>query len=164
MRKQLLTAVALLALSVTGTAFADDDIGCGAGTILWKGQSGVASKVLAATTNGSFGNQTFGISSGTLGCQQGGTITAAAKLPMFAGHNLDELAADMAAGHGETLNVLANLYGIRSDQDKRAFCALAQSHFVQIFPSDDVTAGQVLARLESLMASDDRLSSYVPKA
>ena len=164
MRKQLLTAAALLALSVAGTALADDDIGCGAGTILWKGQSGVAPKVLAATTNGILGNQTFGISSGTLGCQQGGTITASARVSMFAGHNLDELAADMAAGHGETLDVLASLYGIRSDRDKAAFSALSQAHFVQLFPGDDVTAGQVLAKLESLMASDARLSDYVPKA
>ncbi|HET8702002.1 MAG TPA: DUF3015 family protein [Nitrococcus sp.] len=164
MRKQLLTAVALLALAVTGTAFADQDVGCGAGTILWKGQTGVAPKVLAATTNGLFGNQTFGISSGTLGCQQGGTVTVAARLSMFAGNNLDELAADMAAGHGEALNVLAELYGIRSAQDKLAFCALTQSHFAQLFPTDDVTAGQVLGRLESLMARNTHLSSYVPKA
>lgn len=164
MRKSLLTAVALLALSVAGTALADEDVGCGAGTILWKGQNGVAPKVLAATTNSLFGNQTFGISSGTLGCQQGGTVTAAAQLSMFTGHNLDALAADMAAGHGEALDVLASLYGIRSDQDKVAFCALTQSHFVQLFPTDDVTAGQVLGRLQALMASDARLSSYVPKA
>lgn len=164
MRKQLLAAVALLALSVTGTALADEDVGCGAGTILWEGQSGPAAKVLAATTNGLFGNQTFGISSGTLGCEQSGTITAAARLPMFAGHNLDELAADMAAGHGETLNVLADLYGIRSEQDRAAFYTLTQAHFLQLFPSEDVTAGQVLASLESLMASDARLSGYVPKA
>lgn len=164
MRKVLLTAVALVALSVAGTALADQDVGCGVGTQLWKGNSGVAPKVLAATTNGILGNQTFGISSGTLGCHQGGTVTVAARLSMFAGHNLDEIAADMAAGHGETLDVLADLYGIRSPGDKRAFCALTQSHFVQIFPNDEVTAGQVLAKLESLMASDARLSSYVPKS
>ncbi|MDN5848373.1 MAG: DUF3015 domain-containing protein [Nitrococcus sp.] len=163
MRNQLLTATALLALSMTGPALADNNIGCGVGTIIWDGQDGVAPMILGATTNGSFGNQTFGISSGTLGCQQGGTVTAAARLPMFAGHNLDELAGDMAAGRGESLDVLANLYGIRSEPDRAAFSALTQAHFAQLFPSENVTAGQVLAELESLMANDARLADYVPK-
>ncbi|MDN5870590.1 MAG: DUF3015 domain-containing protein [Nitrococcus sp.] len=164
MRKQLLTAAALLALSVTGPALADENIGCGLGTILWEGQDGMAPMILGATTNASFGNQTFGISSGTLGCKQGGTVTQAARLSMFAGHNLDEVAADMAAGHGETLDVLANLYGIRSQRDQAAFAALTQAHFAQLFPQKNVTAGQVLAKLESLMASDARLAEYAPNA
>ena len=33
-------------------------------------------KILAATTNGIFTNQLLGITFGTLGCRQGGTVTA----------------------------------------------------------------------------------------
>ena len=82
------------------------DIGCGLGTQLWAGNEGLVPKVLGATTNGTFGNQTFGITTGTLGCSQEGVITADARLRMFAGANLDNLARDMAGerqgfgGHG----------------------------------------------------------------
>ncbi len=37
---------------------------------------GVVPKILAATTNGIFTNQLLGITFGTLGCRQGGTVTA----------------------------------------------------------------------------------------
>ena len=100
-------AIALLA--TTSSAFADNDVGCGLGTMVWAGQSGVAPKILAATTNGTSGNQTFGITSGTLGCQADGVITSKARLSMFMGTNSERLARDMSVGQGEALNVLADL-------------------------------------------------------
>src|SRR3569832_2439659 len=59
----------LLAVAPMGMAVAaPNNVGCGVGTIIFEGQSGVAPQVLAVTTNGTLGNQTFFISSGTLGC------------------------------------------------------------------------------------------------
>ena len=62
------TAIIFLALSfiLTGSAFAGgtaDNCGCGLGTMIFDGNDGLISQIAAATTNGSFGNQTFGISS-----------------------------------------------------------------------------------------------------
>lgn len=153
--------VALMLLLPAGYALADPDAGCGAGTLIWEGQSGMAPKLLAATTNGSFGTQTFGISSGTLGCSRNGTVTAANRLPMFAGANMETLASDMAAGHGEALATMAGLYGIHRRADQRAFYRLTQTHFAQIFPNDNVSAGQVIATVNHLMAQDPSLSQYV---
>ena len=61
-----LLAIALLA-ATANVATADQDIGCGLGSMIMAGQSGPIFKVLGATTNGTFGNQTFGITTGTLG-------------------------------------------------------------------------------------------------
>ena len=64
MKKLLLVAtIALLPMM----ANAHDSTGCGLGSMAWRGQKGVVPQVLAATTNGFFGTQTFGISSGTSG-------------------------------------------------------------------------------------------------
>lgn len=154
----------LIVASVTAmpfaTAVADNDVGCGVGTILWEGQQGVPAKVLAATTNGIVGNQTFGISSGTLGCQQGGVVTASARLPMYASANLDRIAADMAAGEGETLTNLAALYGI-ADEDLTVFYRTTRENFAVIFHGETVTAGEMLASLETVMAGNERLARYV---
>ena len=159
MRKILVMATMSVMIS-SGIAFAGDtDVGCGWGTIAFKGQKGVAPKVLAATTNGILGNQTFGISSGTAGCHQGGTVTASARLNMYAGANIDKLASDMAAGQGESLDTLAYLMGI-DEADKPAFLQLTKSHFGQLFPSDAVTAGQMLTTLRGLLATDPQLAKY----
>ncbi len=143
-----------------GMALADPDIGCGWGTMLWQGQEGVPQKVLGATTNGIFGNQTFGISSGSAGCRRSGTIRVDARTTMFAGANMDRLSHDMAAGQGETLDTLALLLGI-AEQDRPAFFHMTKDHFAGIFSSDRITAGEMLQNVTRLMAADAQLAKYV---
>lgn len=159
-RSMLMTAL-LLTIPTVG-AFADPDIGCGLGTQIWTGSKGVAPKVLGATTNGTLGNQTFGISSGTLGCRQGGTVTADAKLQLFTSGNLERLARDMAHGNGETLDAFAALLGIR-EADRSAFFSFTQAHFADLYAGDTVTAGAMLDSLERLMAADTRFAAYLTR-
>lgn len=152
---RMILAIAVLGVTVSGSVAlaGDPDVGCGWGTSAFKGKKGVAPKVMAATTNGCLGSQTFGISSGTAGCTQGGVVKAEAQLNMYAGANLDQLASDIAAGQGESLDTLAYLLGI-ADADQPAFFRLAQSNFGVLFPSDQATAGQVLSALNHLMAAN----------
>ena len=58
MKKLLLSTIAVVALS--SSAFANANTGCGLGSVLIKDQSTTVMQVLAATTNGTSGNQTFG--------------------------------------------------------------------------------------------------------
>lgn len=152
-------AVAILA-GMSSMSFADADVGCGVGSILWAGQAGLVPKVLAATTNGIFGNQTFGISTGTLGCQQDGVISSRVRLTMYTGSNIEKLARDMSVGQGESLNVLADLMGVQS-QDKAAFFQTSRDHFGSIFAPQNQNAGQVLNALQAVMAKDTQLAQYV---
>ena len=152
-----LLVIALLASS--SIAMADDDAGCGLGSILFEGKSGAAPKILAATTNGTYGNQTFGITSGTLGCQSDGVISSRARLSMFMGTNSERLARDMSVGKGETLEVLANLLNIKAE-DKAAFFQVSQTNFGKIFAPQNQTAGDVLAALQQVMKQDSKLAVY----
>lgn len=156
--KKIMIAALVIAASA-GMAQADNDIGCGLGTQLWKGESGLVPKVLGATTNGTFGNQTFGITTGTLGCSSEGVITADARLRMFAGANMDNLARDMAHGQGETLDAFASLMRV-AETDKPAFFSFTRSHFAALFADDDVTAGEMIAQLNRLLATDPSLAAY----
>ena len=81
LRKTLVTTLLLAPLSVL--ADPPNSVGCGVGSQLFDGQSGVAPQVLAVTTNGILGNQTFGISSNTLGCKSDGTVMASQRVPMY---------------------------------------------------------------------------------
>ena len=137
----------------------DPDVGCGWGTQVFRGKSGVAYKVMAATTNGSLGNQTFGISSGTGGCGRGGFVRADARIIRYAGARIDTLAGDMAAGGGESLDTLADLLGVAT-ADKPALFRLTKTNFAVLFPADQVSAAEMLATLAQLMASDPQLAKY----
>lgn len=159
MKKSFVSALVIAAFSASGAAHADAGTGCGLGTMVWDGQSGIAPQVLAVTTNGTSGNQTFGITTGTLGCKSDGTVNSAQKLSMFTGSNMDNLARDMSSGQGEALETMAELMEIQ-EQDKARFFQVSQSNFDKIFTSEDVTAGQVIANLKAVMAADAELAPY----
>lgn len=137
----------------------DPDVGCGWGTQAFRGKSGLTYKVMAATTNASLGSQTFGMSSGTAGCGRGGIVKAEARVTRYAGANIDTLARDMAAGGGESLETLADLLGV-AGPDKPAFFRLTKANFAALFPSDQVSAGEMLDVLAQLMAADRQLARY----
>jgi len=159
MKNRLLIA-ALLLLSPFGIAMAaPNNVGCGLGTTIFEGQSGVGPQVLAVTTNGTLGNQTFGISSGTLGCSEDGVVASPMKMSMFLDNNLDKLAHDMAMGKGETLDSLASLIGVDSAH-KSAFFAATKEHFAEIIPSEHASSQDVVAALNRVLAKDSALAQY----
>lgn len=138
---------------------ADNVGGCGVGSLIFKGQSGIAPQVLAVTTNGSFGNQTFGITTGTLGCTTDGVVSSNMKTAMFIESNKDQLARDMSVGSGETLAALSHLLGVEA-QDQVAFNRLAKDNVARIFTTESVATEQVVVALREVLASDATLSRY----
>ncbi|HIE01917.1 MAG TPA: DUF3015 domain-containing protein [Thiotrichaceae bacterium] len=161
MKKIILTAVAVAALPVASILAAPNNVGCGLGSMVWEGQSGIAPQILAVTTNGTMANQLFGISSGTLGCSKDGVVSLPMphKIALFTDDNLEKLARDMAVGDGESLNSLATLWEVET-QDKPAFFKATQTHFAQIFPNENVTAKDVLLSLNNVLAADPALKRY----
>ncbi len=130
-------------------AFAHDSTGCGLGSMAWRGQSGAIPQILAVTTNGFFGTQTFGISSGTSGCDPNGTITGGTRkmLAQFIDNNLEQYAFDAARGQGETLTTIAGILGVSEETVATA----SKENFGKIFSSENVESTQVtLALLDAL--------------
>src|SRR5690606_10475644 len=69
MKKLLIAAVIASAPLTAMAAGGHGPAGCGLGTeVVFKNANQWWQHVLAATTNGTSGNQTFGMTSGTLGC------------------------------------------------------------------------------------------------
>ena len=155
--KKLLIAVAI-ALPASAMAAGENNIGnCGWGSKLFDGQSGIAPQVLGATTNGTFGNQTFAITSGTSGCTQDGTVKSNWKTALFIDGNKEMLARDMSVGSGETLDSLAHLMGVEA-QDRAAFNRVAKENLWKIF-SADATA-DIVANFRQVLAADVQLARY----
>ncbi|MDE2434126.1 MAG: DUF3015 domain-containing protein [Burkholderiales bacterium] len=149
--KKLLAAALMIA---AGSAMAQNNVGCGWGSALFNGQKGVAPQVLAATTNGTSGNQTFGITFGTSGCTQDGVVSSSWKISMYIDGSRVALARDAAAGQGESLDALASVMGVKAE-DRAEFAAAIKSNFGTVFANDNVAAN-----LKEVLAANDRLSGY----
>ena len=131
-----------------------NDPGCGLGKELFDGNPGqkhILQQVVGSTTNGTFGIQTFGISTGTSGCTNDGVIVQNEKVNVFASVNLENLSQDMAQGHGEHLASLATLLGVPAEQQP-AFFAMTQANYTNLIRSGETTAAAMLVALNQTMA------------
>lgn len=139
--KKILSLLAVTALTSSLYAANNENTGCGLGSIVIKDQSTVLLQVIAATTNGTSGNQTFGITSGTSNCDKPTNFVSNDKLNQFVGENMDELAMDISSGKGETLNTVAKLMNVENTPE---FSAKLQANFSEIYTSENVTSAQVI--------------------
>jgi hypothetical protein len=84
--------------------------GCGLGSVVFADKPGFI-QVIAATLNGSTGNQTFGISSGTSNCGESGKQ---ARAKQFIEVNRVALENDLAKGAGESVVALGEVMGCKN--------------------------------------------------
>ncbi len=153
MKKLLITA--LVALAAPAAMAQANNVGsCGWGSKVFAGQKGVGPQVLAATTNGTSGNQTFGITFGTSGCTQDGVVSSSWKTAMYIDGNRVALARDAAAGQGESLDTLVSVMGVKAD-DRAAFVAAIKTNFGAVFAND-----QVAANLKAVLTANSQLAGY----
>jgi hypothetical protein len=154
MKKMLvLLFVGFMVVGFSTALFADQkNYGCGLGSMAFEGNDGLISQISAATTNGTSGNQTFGITSGTSNCTQYETWTSNEKVNVFVADNMDSLAKDIAKGKGEHLDTLASLMNV-PQKDRPAFSSKLQKNFSRIYTTESVTAMDVIRNIEAVISS-----------
>ncbi len=162
MKKLMLSVVGVLFVTQGWFAVADGKSlgtsdtgpGCGFGKIWWAADPSAKSKgiqILMGTSNSLFGSQTFGISTGTLGCTDNGKWWAEQKTIVFAELNFETLSQEMAQGHGEYLGSLAILMGIPAERQP-AFFALAQERYESLAKIGDISPATLLNALKEAIA------------
>jgi hypothetical protein len=149
-----IVAVIAVFVLMTGSAFAgqaQSNTGCGLGTLLFKGNAdnSVLLQTFQATTNGIYGNQTFGITTGTSDCQQPKNFVSNERVNEFMVANMDNLAKDIAQGRGETLDAFAELIGVPAEK-RPEFYAQLQSGFGRIFTSPGVQMASVMDNIATV--------------
>lgn len=161
--KKLVICALTFGLIASGDALAQtrapNNVGCGLGSMVWEGSEGTIPQVFAATTNGTFGTQTFGITSETSGCAPNGKVSLNQRTSMFIGPNINRLAQDMSRGNGETLASLADVMQI-APEDRSAFFAATQKNFERIMPNENATAEDMTEGLFAVLNADPRLRRY----
>ncbi len=143
------TTAALRGSGAYGTA------GCGLGSMAFGAQPGLI-QIPAATTNGLFATQTFGITTGTSNCGAG--VMAAEGTRNFVEANREVLAKDMSRGQGETIGVLTWMAGC---SDSRAVGAALQARYSTIIPSEQASSRQIANRLLETLKGDRSLGCQI---
>ena len=104
--------------------------GCGLGSILFGDKPGMV-QIFASTTNNTYGNNTFGVSSGTSNCETDDGDAKSAKV--FIESNRFAIENDIARGSGETLSAFFDIAGC----EERANVGQAlQKNYQGIFAKD----------------------------
>lgn len=155
MRKLIgaVSAVVLLS-SAVAVAAPYGTAGCGLGAVLLGDKPG-AIQILAATLNGSFGSQTFGITTGTLNCGPAAADQVTQRTQVFVEANREVLAKDISRGQGETI---VNLAAIAGCGNADAVGATLQGKFGTIFPSEQTPSTEVTQSLLETLKSEPSLA------
>ncbi len=124
--------------------------GCGLGSLAFGNTPGGV-QILASTTNGLFGTQTFGITSGTSNCGPGAFAMGTKN---FVEANREVLAKDISRGEGEAIGALTV---INSCVDSRAVGTALQKNFTAIFPTEMASSDEVTAAILKTLHADKSL-------
>jgi len=149
MKKSLALCAVAAAICFAQPAKAIDSTGgCGLGSMAWRGQSGIIPQILAMTTNNSFGNNTFGVTFGTSGCDPNGRITGGTGKMVLAviENNMEQFAMDASAGRGETIDTIAGILNV----DSKELGAKAQQNFAYLFTDENVGPADLTLKMMEL--------------
>jgi hypothetical protein len=158
-RVPLIAILGLICTGIATTALAQNYgmAGCGLGSMLFEGKSDKTSQILGSTTNGTAGNQTFGITSGTSNCTTDGIVKQSRAQQAFAEVNFASLRQEMAKGQGEHLTAFAHLLGC-SQGSMHDFGRVVQHNYTRIFFSDEATPLDVIQAVKESIAADPVLA------
>ena len=145
MKKVLVAFLSIGVLFTASQAFADN-IGPGLGRVLLEGNSGKGMELLGTCLNGTSGNGTFAITSGTLGYKEGALIGVNI-VDLYVAQNMDNLAIDIARGGGEYVDTLAHLMEV---EDRAAFISKLNQNFDMIFTSEKISSDEVAENIRRI--------------
>jgi hypothetical protein len=158
--KKISILFATMAVMLSGSAARAEYgmAGCGLGSILFGNDNGALMQILAATTNGFFGSQTFGITSGTSNCASGGVVKAQREQAAFAEVNFQDLKRNMAAGGGEFLASFSTLLGCE-ESAKPVFFKMTQDRYEAVVPSEKTGPIDVVVAVKQEIKANPQLAN-----
>lgn len=135
-----LIALAFVLVGSSAMAASYGDAGCGLGAMVLGSQKGWT-QVFGATLNGTSGNQTFGITSGTSNCVDSGAVSENSTVPHYVEVNRYSLAKEAARGGGETVAGLAHLLSC----DAQVLGKNLQQNYDNVFVKSNMEPAQIEA-------------------
>ncbi len=156
--KKLVILTAALTLLAVPAAFAGTTSGCGLGSVLFEGQSGVLMNILAQTTNGFYSTNNFAITTGTSECDASDSVMNEMMQEQFVSVNYDNLSGEMAQGHGQYVTAMADLMGCPA-ATRETFARMSQEKYPELFSAPEMDAKRWIVGLKAAMAQDPALAN-----
>ncbi len=147
--KKLLVVAAVSLMATSAFAAKYGSAGCGLGSMVFEGDQTWWKQVLSATTNGTSGSQTFGISTGTSNCDSPAPLKVS-QVEAYVEANKVALANDIAKGNGETIANLSKVYGCDNTAN---FGKALKSNYGHIFSSANASTTEITHNINSVAAS-----------
>lgn len=129
--------------------------GCGLGSMVLGTKPGFM-QVFAATTNGTFGSQTFGITTGTSNCVGPNGENAMMKMDIFLEHNKNQVAADLSRGQGETIGTMAYILGC---SDAGNLGSALKNNYSRVYTSEEVSVNEITDNVITVIINNQELSN-----
>jgi hypothetical protein len=111
--------------------------GCGLGSMVFGNKQGPL-QIIAATTNGTAGSQTFGMTTGTSNC--GPSVFSQAETKAFIDNNAVALENDIVRGQGETLSTLSKMMKC----DESVLSTTLKNNYKDIYSSNTTSSQKVM--------------------
>ncbi len=125
--------------------------GCGLGSMIFGNKPGII-QIFATTTNGTFGNQTFGITTGTLNCKPDSTAMSA---ELFITVNKEAFAKDVSRGSGESIENLSQIVGCK---DSNMFGNKLQNNYNNLFNQTQFESAKATSEIMNMIHNDSELA------
>ena len=154
--KKLVILTAALTLLAVPAAFAKST-GCGLGSMLLEGQSGLVMHIVVTSLNGTSGNQTFGLTTGTSNCDASETVMNEMMQEQFVTVNYENLSGEMAQGQGQYVTAMADLMGCPAAA-QGTFARMSQEKYPELFSAPEMEAKRWIVGLKAAMAQDPQSS------
>lgn len=135
--------------------------GCGLGSLIIKNDTTLP-QLGALTSNGTSGNQTYAITSGTSNCVESRTEVAEMEQNVFVTANLATLTRDAAQGDGDVIEGLAEVLGCYDTDGQDRFKEVSRTQHARLFATNDPEV--VLEEYLDVIQSDPILSQKCVKA
>ena len=133
---------------------ADSSSGCGIGWQVAPKQSLISSST-RSIVNATFSN-TIAMTLGTSGCAQHSIVKNDSKGIHFAEANMNQLAVQMASGHGEFITSFAEVFGC---QNSRAFGSMVQANYETVLPSEKTSGVELYNNVKAQIKNNAILAS-----
>ena len=120
--------------------------------------------LMATTTRGTvnfFVPPSFGMSTGSLGCEKHGFALKEANAASYAAANFEPLKGDLAKGKGEYLEAFAFAMGCL---DTSALGSSVRAHFREILPAAGGNGHDLYRNVRGVIRSEKKLAALCPNA